>query len=205
MLLLQRLKARAGDYCTSQSVGWCRVGVSSPTLSTFHLLLFFHLLLLAYWVTRGLWKIWLSDAWRSWTQTSRTAGRCVMTVEISTLRPPNRTAVELWTVDPQTPRRFIIIRPSLTLEGPYRGTLRRLEHFILVSRFDTLYLTPVYMCIGSLHTSHQFVMIFIYLLIPCWKKKSPALDDLLGLVSLSMVKLVFWVVLEKFWALFSAS
>lgn len=30
------------------------------------------------------------------------------------------------------------------------------------------------------------------------EKKSPVLDDLLGLVSLSMVKLVFWVVLEEF-------
>lgn len=81
-----------------------------------------------------------------------------MTVEISTLRPPNRTAVGLWTVDPQTPRRFTIIRPSLTLEGPYRGTLKRLEHFFLVSRFDTLYLTTVYMYFGSLHTSHQFML-----------------------------------------------
>lgn len=92
--------------------------------------LFFHILLLSYWVTRGLWKIWLSDALRSWTQTSRTAGRCVMTAGRSTLRPQNRTAAGLWLVDPQNPLRFIVIRPSLTLEGPYQGTSKRLEHLI---------------------------------------------------------------------------
>ncbi len=54
--------ARAGGYCTSLSAGWWRVGGFSPTLSTFHLSFFFHILLLSYWVTHGLWKIWLSDA-----------------------------------------------------------------------------------------------------------------------------------------------
>lgn len=120
-----------GDYCSSQTVGWWRVGGFSPTLSTFTLLPpSVREILLG---DIGLWKTWLFDAWRSWTRTNRTAARWVRAVGISTFRPLNRTVWGLPIVDPQTRGKFITTRPWLTLEGRCRGTLRRLDHFIQYS------------------------------------------------------------------------